>query len=113
MASMEVQVRRDSRSGRSIRRCGDAPGRRAEATCRAPIKLNLKPEIEREMEELLSISGSPSKTAYINEAVRERNERLRHERQIAALSGYFARRRDELRAVNRELRSAARRLHTE
>lgn len=73
-----------------------------------PIKVNLKPEIEREMEDLLPVSGSPTKTAYINEAVRERNERLRRERQVAALSGYFARRREELRAVNREVRAAAR-----
>jgi len=74
------------------------------------IKVNLKPELEREMEELLPGSGSPSKTAYINDAVRERNERLRREQQMAALSGYFARRREELQAVNRELRAAARRL---
>jgi hypothetical protein len=73
-----------------------------------PMKVNLKPDIEREMEELLPVSGSPTKTAYINEAVRERNERLRRERQIANLSGYFARRREELRTVNRELRAAAR-----
>lgn len=72
--------------------------------------MNLKPEVEREMEELLAVSGSPSKTAYINDAVRERNERLRRERQIKALRGYFARRREELRTVNRELRAAARRL---
>jgi hypothetical protein len=72
------------------------------------MKVNLKPDIEREMEALLPVSGSPTKTAYINEAVRERNERLRRERQIANLSGYFARRREELRTVNRELRAAAR-----
>ena len=75
-----------------------------------PMKVNLKPEIEREMEDLLPVSGSPTKTAYINEAVRERNERLRRERQVAALSGYFARRREELRAINREVRAAARRV---
>jgi len=75
-----------------------------------PLKVNLKPEIEREMEALLPVSGSPTKTAYINEAVRERNERLRRGRQIAALSGYFAERGIELRAVNREVRAAARRV---
>ena len=74
------------------------------------MKVNLKPEVEREMEELLAVSGSPSKTAYINDAVRERNERLRRERQIKALRGYFARRREKLRTVNRELRVAARHL---
>ena len=73
-----------------------------------PMKVNLKPDIEREMEELLPVSGSPTKTANVNEAVGERNERLRRERQIANLSGYFARRREELRTVNRELRAAAR-----
>ncbi len=70
------------------------------------MKVNLEPEVEREMEELLAVSGSPSKSAYINDAVRERNERLRRERQTAALSEYFARCREELRAVNRELRAA-------
>lgn len=78
-----------------------------------PMKVNLKPDIEREMEELLPRSGSPTKTAYINEAVRERNERLRRERQIATLGEYFVRRREELRAVNRELRAAARRVDTD
>jgi hypothetical protein len=77
------------------------------------MKVNLEPAIEREMEELLPVSGSPTKTAYINEAVRERNERLRRERQIANLSGYFARRRAELRTVNRELRAAAPHVDTE
>lgn len=75
-----------------------------------PLKVNLKPEIEREMEDLLPVSGSSTKTAYINEAVRERNERLRRGRQISALSGYFAERGAELRSINREVRAAARRV---
>lgn len=72
------------------------------------VRVNLKPEVEREMEELLPVSGVTSKTAYINEAVRERNERLRRRQQIAALSDYFSRHSDELRAINRELRQATR-----
>jgi hypothetical protein len=72
------------------------------------MKVNLKPDVERAMEELLPLSGSRSKTAYINEAVREKNERLRRERDLVALREYFSRRSGELRAVNRELRQVAR-----
>lgn len=72
------------------------------------IKVNLKPQIEREMEVLVPQSGARSKTEYINMAVREKNERLRKEQQMAVLRGYFADRHDELRGINRELRSAAR-----
>lgn len=75
------------------------------------MKVNLKTNVEQEMEELLPLSGVRSKTAYINEAVREKNARLRQEKEIAALREYFSRRRDELRTVNRELRSAALRTH--
>jgi Arc/MetJ-type ribon-helix-helix transcriptional regulator len=73
-----------------------------------PIKVNLKPQIEREMEELVPLSGARSKTEYINIAVREKNERLRKEQQIEVLRSYFSRRRRELQIINRELRSAAR-----
>ena len=59
------------------------------------------------MEELLPLSGVRSKTAYINEAVREKNARLRQKKEITTLREYFSRRRDELRAVNCELRSVA------
>lgn len=72
------------------------------------MKVNLKSSVEQEMEELLPLSGVRTKTAYINEAVREKNERLRRERQVATLRAYFCERGDELRAINRELRSAAR-----
>lgn len=73
-----------------------------------PLKVNLKPDVEQAMEDLLPISGARSKTAYINQAVREKNERLRRAGQIASLRGYFSLRSDELQLVNRELRSAAR-----
>ena len=70
-------------------------------------KVNLKPQIEREMEALVPQSGARSKTEYINMAVREKNERLRQGQQLAVLRSYFADRHEELRAINRELRSAA------
>ena len=73
-----------------------------------PIKVNLKPQIEREMEELVPLSGARSKTEYINIAVREKNDRVRKEQQTAVLRSYFSRRRRELQTINRELRSAAR-----
>lgn len=78
-----------------------------------PIKVNLKPQIEREMEELVPLSGARSKTEYINIAVREKNERLRKEQQVAVLRSYFLRRRKELQTINRELRSAARAIDDE
>jgi hypothetical protein len=72
------------------------------------MKVNLKPDLEREMEELLAVSGARTKTEYINAAVRERNERIRRERHLAGLRAYFTRHRDELRRVNLEFRAAAR-----
>jgi Arc/MetJ-type ribon-helix-helix transcriptional regulator len=72
------------------------------------IKLNLQPQIEREMEELVPLSGARSRTEYINIAVREKNERLRRDQQIAALRRYFTGHRAELRSINCELRNAAR-----
>ena len=74
------------------------------------IKVNLKPQIEREMNELVRFSGARSKTAYINQAVAEKNERLKRERQLAVLRDYFSRHGAELRAVNQELRPATGRL---
>ena len=49
------------------------------------IKVNLKPQIEREMAALVPRSGARSKTEYINMAVREKNERLRQEQQMVVL----------------------------
>ncbi len=72
------------------------------------LKVNLKPDIERKMEELLPLSGARSKTEYINQAVRDRNERLERRRAVESLRRYFKRRGEELRAVNREMRRAAR-----
>ncbi len=74
------------------------------------LKLNLRPDVERDMEELVPFSGARSKTEYINQAVAEKNAKLRRERQVEALRKYFERASGELRAVNRELRSVARRL---
>jgi len=73
-----------------------------------PLKVNLKPEIEQKMEELLPSSGARSKTEYINQAVHDRNERLERRRAVQSLRRYFASRREELRKVNREMRRAAR-----
>jgi hypothetical protein len=72
------------------------------------LKLNLRPNVERDLEELLPLSGARSKTEYINQAIAEKNAELRTERQIEALRKYFSRASRELRAVNREVRSAAR-----
>jgi hypothetical protein len=54
------------------------------------------------------VKKSRTSRARLNEAVREKYERLRRERDIVALREYFSRRRGELRAVNRELRQVAR-----
>ena len=72
------------------------------------IKLNLQPQIEHDMEQLVPLSGARSRTEYINIAIREKNERLRRAQQIAVLRRYFASHGEELRHVNRELRKAAR-----
>ncbi len=74
------------------------------------IRVTLRPHIEREMNEMVRLSGVKSKTEYINQAVAEKNERLKRERQLAVLRDYFSRHGAELRAVNQELRPATGRL---
>lgn len=54
-----------------------------------PLKLNLRPKIEEEMERLLPLSGARSKTDYINRAVEAYNDSLRRQKAIEGLKEYF------------------------
>lgn len=54
------------------------------------LKLNLKPEIEAEMEALLAKLPIASKTAYINQAVAEQNRQYRRRFRLKGLKNYFS-----------------------
>ena len=53
------------------------------------LKLNIRPEIEKEMDVLFVKSNLRSKTEYINEAIREYNQKLNREWELAKLRQYF------------------------
>ena len=63
------------------------------------LKLNLKYEIEKEMESLLPQARVRSKTEYINQAVREYNLRLKRRIEVDRLKNYFHSYRKEGKAV--------------
>lgn len=53
------------------------------------LKLNLRPEIEEEMEGLLPKSLARSKTDYINRAVQAYNQQLKRHLHLENLAEYF------------------------
>lgn len=53
------------------------------------LKLNIRPEIEAEMEGLLGKSPCRSKTEYINRAIEAYNEYLKRSLEINKLREYF------------------------
>lgn len=53
------------------------------------LKLNLRPEIEEEMEDLLPKSTARSKTDYINRAIQAYNKQLKRHLHLENLAGYF------------------------
>jgi hypothetical protein len=53
------------------------------------LKLNIIPEIEREMEILIPRTQVRSKTEYINNAIREYNEKLKRQSTLLSLKSYF------------------------
>lgn len=54
------------------------------------LKLNIRPEIEAEMERLLLHAHVRSKTEYINQAIEEYNRKLKREFVISGLKRYFS-----------------------
>lgn len=53
------------------------------------LKLNIQPEIEEEMESLLSQAHVRSKTEYINRAISEYNEKLKRQIELEKVKVYF------------------------
>lgn len=53
------------------------------------LKLNIQPEIEEEMESLISKASVRSKTEYINRAIQEYNAKLKRQLEIGKLKNYF------------------------
>ena len=53
------------------------------------LKLNIKPDVEEEMERLLSKLVVKSKTEYINRAIHEYNKKLNRDLELSRLRGYF------------------------
>ncbi len=53
------------------------------------LKLNIRPEIEEEIDNLLPQASVRSKTEYINRAIHEYNQKLKRELELAKLEKYF------------------------
>lgn len=53
------------------------------------LKLNLRPEVEEEMEGLLPKSAARSKTDYINRAIQAYNQQLKRHLHLENLAEYF------------------------
>lgn len=76
-----------------------------------PLKLNIRPRLEEEMEDLLPIAGARSKTEYINRAIEAYNREIRRSQELGALKDYFKHYGKEAHAVMGEfarLRHASR-----
>lgn len=63
------------------------------------LKLNIRSDIEKEMDALLPRAAVRSKTQYINEAIREYNRRMKRQLQISGLKKYFKSYQKEGRSV--------------
>ncbi len=53
------------------------------------FKLNIRPDLEAEIEQLLSRSHARSKTEYINRAIENYNQQLKRELSLRQLKDYF------------------------
>ena len=53
------------------------------------LKLNIRPEIEEEMDHLLPAAPVRSKTDYINQAIKEYNQKLKRSLELTKLKFYF------------------------
>ena len=53
------------------------------------LKLNIRPELDAEIDQLYSLAGARSKTEYINMAIAEMNRRQKRKHEIGALKAYF------------------------
>jgi hypothetical protein len=53
------------------------------------LKLNIRPDLDKEIESLYPLAGARSKTEYINMAIAEMNRRLKRKKEIEQLKQYF------------------------
>lgn len=63
------------------------------------LKLNIRPELEEEIEELLPEAHVRSKTEYINRAIQAFNRSLRRQIELGRLRDYFKSYEKEARGV--------------
>lgn len=63
------------------------------------LKLNIKPEIEEEIERLLPKASARSKTEYINLAIHEYNQKLKREAELSKLEKYFKTYRSQAKEI--------------
>lgn len=54
------------------------------------LKLNIRSDLDREIEDLYPHIGARSKTEYINMAIAEMNRRIKRKQEIESLKDYFA-----------------------
>lgn len=66
------------------------------------LKLNIWPEVEAEIDQLLPRAQVRSKTEYINRAIHEYNQKLKRQLELARLKGYFSSYSPEAKAVIHE-----------
>ena len=66
------------------------------------LKLNIRPDLEKEIDRLLPKARVRSKTEYINQAIEAYNERLRRELELAKLKEYFPSYLQEAKAILHE-----------
>ncbi len=53
------------------------------------LKLNIKPDLDEEINDLYLLAGARSKTEYINMAIASMNRRLKRKKEIEKLKNYF------------------------
>lgn len=66
------------------------------------LKLNINPDIEREMECLVPRTSVRSKTEYINLAIREYNVRIKRQLELKKLGRYFSAYQEEGKSILNE-----------
>lgn len=66
------------------------------------LKLNIRPELEAEIDLLLPKAQVRSKTEYINRAIQEYNQKLKRQMELMKLKKYFQSYSSEAKKVMRE-----------
>ncbi len=66
------------------------------------LKLNIRPDLESEIDKLLPQAKVRSKTEYINRAIEEYNRKLKRQLEDAQLLGYFKTYEKEAQTLLRE-----------